>query len=137
MSDSGSLFRALAAILAALILASLAACPSQGRLPFQQGMTLFNEHNFGEALAQFEKSLAANPEQQLALFYKGRCLFELDRYDEAIPVFEEFLSRTEEERAAFSDERYDAEFYRDKAKQELGQEVPQNEEAIPEERMGG
>lgn len=126
-------------VLLALLAAGLcllAACPTKARLPYQKGLTLFQAQNYGGALTEFEKSLQADPEQKLALYYKARCLYELERFDEALPDFEEFIARTEPERAVYSDERYDAEFYRDKCKLELDQEVPQNEEAIPPPRMG-
>lgn len=136
MSNNRRAVRALILILLALGACLLAACVSKSRMPYEKGMRLFEAHNYGGALAEFEKSLAADPQQKMALFYKARCLYELDRYKEAMPDFEEFLKRTESDQATFDNERYDAAFYRDKCKEELGIEVPQNKEAIPPPRMG-
>jgi tetratricopeptide (TPR) repeat protein len=118
-----------------LVAAAVAGCPASSRGPYQQGMMLLQAGNYSEALAKFEASLEADPTQRMPLFGKARCLYELGQYEDALKIFEIFLSETERDRAKFSDERYDAEFYRDKCKLELGMEVPQNEDAIPEERM--
>ena len=135
MNDKSMARRTLLILTLLVSLSLFASCPTESRMPYQKGIRLYEAQNYGEALTEIEKSLAEDPEQNLALFYKARCLYELERYEEAIPAFEEFLSRTQTDRTAYGDERFDAEFYRDKAKQELGQEVPQNEEAIPEPRM--
>lgn len=116
------------------MLLGLAAC-NKPRLAYQQGLQALQAQEYDEALAKFEEVLAAEPESNLALFGKARCLYELERYEEALPLFEQFLTWTENVRAKYRDERFDAEFYRDKCKQELGMEVPQNPEAIPEEKM--
>lgn len=125
----------LCLLLALTCVFALCACPSSSRMPFQKGMALMQARDYGTALIKFEESLAADPTQKRPLYYKARCLYELDRFEEALEAFEKFLADTTKERSKFRDERFDAEFYRDKSKQELGIEVPQDPDAIPEERM--
>lgn len=72
----------------------------------------------------------------MALFGKARCTYELGQYAAALALYEDFLSRSEEQQAIYRDERFDAEFYRDKCKQQLGQEVPQDPLEIPPPPMG-
>lgn len=122
-----------AGVLVCLLL-GLASCNKE-RLYYQQGLHHLQAQEYTEALAKFELVLAADPESNMALLGKARCLYELGRHDEALPLFEQFLTQTERVRASYRDERFDAEFYRDKCKQELGIEVPQDPDAIPEERM--
>jgi len=124
----------LASLLLAWLTAALAGCNPQ-RYDYSRGMALLQAQDYTGAMAQFDKVLARDPASNMALFGKARCLYELERYDEALPLFEQFITQTEEIRADYRDERYDAAFYRDKCKLALGMEVPQNEEAIPEEKM--
>ena len=119
--------------LAAVILLC-AGCNTQ-RLDYTQGMALLQAQQYGPALEKFESFLEVEPDSNMGLYGKARCLYELQRYDEALPCFEQFLTQTENVRATYSDERSDAAFYRDKCKTELGMEVPQNQDAIPEEKM--
>jgi len=128
----------LALLTAVLVLSCLASCSkgSSSSMEYHQAQALLEGRQFGEALAKYEKVLAIEPESKLAVYGKGRCLYELKRYSEALPLFEHFLTMTEEERAVYDDERYDAAFYRDKCKQALGQEVPQNPNDIPPPPMG-
>ena len=114
----------------------LTGCPSSGRMAYQKGMALLQAQDYAGALAQFEKSLIAEPDSVMPLYGKARCLYGLKRYQEALPIFEDVLAKTEREKTLYSDTRYDAAFYRDKCKQELGQEVPQNPENIPPPPMG-
>jgi tetratricopeptide (TPR) repeat protein len=132
LPDAARCATGLALVLACV--AVLVACEPSARTLYQQGMRHLQAQEYGPALAKFEESLAAEP-SKMALFGKGRALFELARYDEALPVFEQFLVDTDRKRAAYSDERSDSEFYRDRCKQELGIEVPQDESAIPPPRM--
>ena len=124
----------LIGLLALALLAGTVSC-NKARDLYHKGMAELQAQQYGPALEDFEASLALDPTSNMALFGKARCLYELRRFDEALPVFEQFLTQTEPDRATYGDQRFDAEFYRDKCKQELGQEVPQNKDAIPEERM--
>ena len=133
MTKACRLLIALAAFPALIVLSG---CPASSRMPYQKGMMLLQAGKHGEALAKFEESLEADPTQRMPLFGKARCLYELGVYEESLKYFERFLGETERDRAKFSSERFDAEFYRDKCKLELGMEVPQNEDAIPPPRMG-
>lgn len=132
-SMSARVLCALVAVALCLLL-GLVGC-SKTRYNYQQGMHHLQAQEYSEGLEKFELVLAADPESSMALFGKARCIYELTRYDEALPLFEQFLTQTEGVRASYRDERFDAEFYRDKCKQELGIEVPQDPDAIPEERM--
>jgi len=132
--DEAILTRMLLAAAALGLLLVLAGC-SKTRYNYQQGLHHLQAQEYAEGLEKFELVLAVDPESKLALFGKARCLYELKRYDEALPLFEQFLTLSERVRASYRNERFDAEFYRDKCKQELGIEVPQDPDAIPEERM--
>jgi tetratricopeptide (TPR) repeat protein len=99
-------------------------------------MDHMSAQEYGPAVEEFNKALAAEPEMKMAVFGKARALFELKDFEPALALFEEFLVKTESDRGTFKKERWDSEFYRDKCKQELGMEVEQNKEAIPEPRMG-
>ena len=114
----------------------LTSCGSPGRQAYQRAMDLMAQQEYGPAVEEFDKALAAEPEMKMAVFGKARALFELKDYEPALALFEEFLVKTEDESGTFKKERWDSEFYRDKCKQELGMEVLQNEDAIPEPRMG-
>ena len=126
----------LVLLTAVLVLSCLAACNKGSSMEYHQAQALLEGRQYGEALAKYDKVLAIEPQSKLAVYGKARCLFELKRYSEALPLFEQFLTATEEERAIYDDERYDAAFYRDKCKQALGQEVPQNPSHIPPPPMG-
>jgi len=123
---------------AVLVLSCLAACnkASSSSMEYHQAQALLGGRQYGEALAKYDKVLSIEPESKLAVYGKARCLFELKRYSEALPLFEQFLTLTEEERAVYDNERWDAAFYRDKCKQALGQDVPQNPNDIPPPPMG-
>jgi len=114
----------------------IAACAGPERIHYQKAMDLMHGSNYGEALIEFDKVLNINPASNMALFGKARCLHQLNRFEDALPLFEQFLSQTDAERGTHRDERCDEEFYRDRCKQELGMEVPQNEDAIPPPPMG-
>ena len=124
-----------AATLLALAGVLLSTACDSGRIEYKQGLALLQAQQFGPALEKFDHYLQKNPDSNMALFGKARCLYELQRYDEALPCFEQFITQTDSERATFRDERFDAAFFRDKCKMELGIEVPQNPNTIPEEKM--
>lgn len=126
---------AISGVVAVLLLLATG-CQPGARTLYQQGLRHLQAQEYGPALEKFEESLALEPTSNMALFGKGRALYALNRYEDALPVFEQFLSQTEPVRATYADERSDAEFYRDKCKQELGIEVPQDPSAIPPPRMG-
>ncbi|MCH7472626.1 tetratricopeptide repeat protein [bacterium] len=122
---------------AASCLVLLGACPSAGRGHFKKGDLLFQQQNYGGALIEFEAALEAEPESKMALFKMARCLYKLNRFEDALAAYEKFLSATDgEDRATYQKERWDAAFYRDRCKQELGIEVPQDPSAIPPPPMG-
>lgn len=124
----------LALLLAAAML--LSGCPSPGYTTYNKATRHLQAQEYGEALEAFELALEKQPDMKMGIFGKGRALYELARYEEALATFEDFLAKTKDEPAAFQDQRYDAEFYRDKCKLELGMEVEQNERAIPPPPMG-
>lgn len=124
----------LLAALLGVLLAGLAGC-NPGRYDYSRGMAMYEAHDYTGAMDKFDKVLAREPDSNMALFGKANCLYKLERYKEALPLYEQFITQTEEVRAEYSDERYDAAFNRDKCKLALGMEVPQNKEAIPEEKM--
>jgi len=125
---------AAALLIAAAVL--LAGCPSKGRAAYQNAMLHLQAQEYQPALDDFRKSLAAEPDNYMALFGEARALYELKQYQQALPLFEQFLTKTDRDRATYSSERDDAEFYRDKCKLELGIEVPQNPADIPPPPMG-
>ncbi len=121
---------------AAALLACMAGCPNNANALFHEAQVQQTAQQFDKALATYDKVLAKNPESLMALSGKARCTYELGKHAEALALFEEFLTRSEAEQATYRDERYDAEFYRDKCKQALGQEVPQDPLEIPPPPMG-
>lgn len=134
----------LAVLKTYLFMASLAVallclgCEDTERSSYQKGMALMQAQDYPAALEKFDYSLQMNPEAKGALYRKAYCLYKLDRHADALPLFEQFLQRTDnnEWTAPFSDERKDAAFFRDKCKQALGQEVPQDPASIPPPPMG-
>lgn len=121
---------------AGAMLASLPGCPRSPNALFHQAQVQQTTQQFDQALATYDKVLAKDPQSLMALFGKARCTYELGRYDEALALYEDFLTRSEEQKAIYRDERYDAEFYRDKCKQQLGQAVEQDPTKIPPPPMG-
>ncbi|MCC7478225.1 tetratricopeptide repeat protein [bacterium] len=124
------------AVLALLLAAALLSCEKSARMHYTAAQNAQGAGDWVTALSEYEAILAMQPGDAMATLGKGRALYELRRFEEAIPLFEAFLEDTKNDPATFKDERYDAEFYRDKCKQELGQEVPQNPANIPEPPMG-
>ena len=124
---------ALALMLLGLLLAG---CNPDPTIHMHKAQNAFAGQQYGPALDEYNKVLELEPESRTALLGKGRSLYELKRYQEALDAFEKFLKLTEPERAAYRNERFDAEFYRDKCKQAMGEEVPQNPRNIPPPPMG-
>ncbi|MCB1220327.1 MAG: tetratricopeptide repeat protein [Planctomycetales bacterium] len=120
-----------------LVLACLASgCPSKGRASYQDGLRAYDAQDYNKALELFDKALEAEPESVMISYGRALSLYQLQRYEEAIEAFETFLQKSESERGSYQDERKDAAFYRDKCKEALGIEIPQNERAIPPPPMG-
>ncbi|MEZ5338899.1 MAG: tetratricopeptide repeat protein [bacterium] len=111
-------------------------CPSAGRDSYQRGLRAYDEGDYANALTDFDAALVAEPESVMAAYGRALTLFKLQRYEDAIEAFETFLAKSESERAVYQDERKDAAFYRDKCREALGIEIPQNERAIPPPPMG-
>jgi tetratricopeptide (TPR) repeat protein len=132
-----SLLLALAAAVSMLVL-GMGGCGESERASYQSGLRKMQARDYQGALDRFDYSLKQNPDSKSALYRKAYCLYKLGRHAEAKPLFEDFLRKTDnnEWTATFIDERRDAAFYRDKCKEALGEEVPQNQEAIPEPPMG-
>jgi tetratricopeptide (TPR) repeat protein len=118
------------------LLSGLAGCPNSPDALFHEAQYEQTQKQYDKALANYDKILAKEPGSLMALSGKARCTYELGKYAEALALFEKFLQQSEEERATYRSERYDAEFYRDKCKQQLGQDVPQDPTAIPPPPMG-
>jgi tetratricopeptide (TPR) repeat protein len=116
----------------------LGGCKPSERSLYQDGMLKMQAQDYAAAEQQFDASLKLNPGSKSALYRKAYCLYKLDKYSDALPLFEQFLKETDnnEWTVTFIDERKDAAFYRDKCKVELGQDVPQNPDAIPPPPMG-
>jgi tetratricopeptide (TPR) repeat protein len=55
-----------------------------GRDSFDQGMTLFNQGNFRDALPYFQRATEEDPKFAQSYFYLGRSLINLRRWREAI-----------------------------------------------------
>lgn len=124
------------AALVALVLFAVTGCPTSVNARYHKGQDLLAGKQYQPALDEFNKILEKEPDGVMALFGKARCLYGLGKYSEALPAFEDFLKKTYEECDIYRDERYDAEFYRDKCKLALGEEVPQNPADIPPPPMG-
>ena len=111
-------------------------CPTSPTARFHEAQALQVDQQFAPAIAEYDKILAKDPKSNMAIFGKAYCLYKLNKYSDALPLYEQFLTQTESEVATYKSERYDAEFYRDKCKQALGQDVPQNPADIPPPPMG-
>jgi tetratricopeptide (TPR) repeat protein len=118
------------------LLSVCAGCNESGRSMNHKAIMQMQDKDYAGALASYEKGLELEPDSKVLVLGKARALFELGRYQEALPLFEYFIQQAYSERATFKDEIFDAEFFRDKCKQELGLPVEQNKEAIPPPRMG-
>lgn len=112
------------------------ACDNSAHGPYSSAELKRAAGEFQPALDDYNKALAIDPQSHMALWGKAYCTYKLGKYSEALPLFEEFLKATEPEMATYKAQRYDAEFYRDKCKQELGETVPQNPCNIPPPPMG-
>jgi tetratricopeptide (TPR) repeat protein len=123
-------------LLALLLLVLGAGCDNSARAAMHNAEFAMAAQDFEKALGLYEKVLEKQPDSVMGLFGKARALYELKRYAEAKPLFEMFLTKTEVEQAQFRKERYDAEFYRDKCKQELGETVEADPSKIPPPPMG-
>ncbi len=123
-------------LLACILVSALFSCEKSARMHYTAAQNAQGAGDWGTALTEYEAILAKLPDDAMATLGKGRALYELGRFEEALPFFEKFLEQTKSDPAIFKDERYDAEFYRDKCKQGLGQEVPQDPTHIPEPPMG-
>ena len=116
----------------------LTGCKPSERTLYQQGMERMQAQQYQDAADKFDASLKLNPNSKSALYRKAYCLYKLGKFADALPLFEQFLTETDnnEWTATFVNERKDAEFYRDKSKLALGQDVPQNPADIPPPPMG-
>ena len=56
-----------------------------GRDSFDQGMALFNQGNFTDALPYFQRATEEDPKFAQSYFYLGRSLINLRRWRDAIP----------------------------------------------------
>ena len=130
------MFLRIAILMCMAILFVSAGCNQSGRSLNHKAMMQMQDKDYAGALATYEEALKLEPDSKVLLFGKAKALYFLDRYDEALPLFEDFIVKADGERAAYKDEIYDAKFYRDKCKMELGIEVEQNPDAIPPPRMG-
>ncbi len=119
-----------------LLLLGCAGCNQSGRSLNHKAIMQMQDKDYAGALATYEEALKLEPDSKVLLFGKAEALYFLERYDEALPLLEDFLVKADAERAAYKEEIFDAKFYRDKCKQELGMPVEQNKEAIPPPRMG-
>lgn len=113
-----------------------AGCNPDPTIQMRKGQALLDGRQYGPAINEFDKVLAAQPDNKGALLGKARSLYMLKKYQEALALFEKFIADTESERALYRNDRFDAEFYRDKCKQALGETVEQNPLHIPPPPMG-
>lgn len=125
-----------AMVLIAAALLSFCGCAKSARMHYTAAQNAQGANDWNTALSEYEEVLKQQPDDVMGLLGKARSLYELKRFSEALPLFEQFLDKTKGDPATFKGERYDAEFYRDRCKQELGQEVPQDPTHIPEPPMG-
>jgi tetratricopeptide (TPR) repeat protein len=119
-----------------MLLCMAAACPSSGRDTYQQALRKYDASDYPAALALFDKAAELEPESVMIMYGRALTLYKLERFEEAISAFDTFIDKSEPVREDYRDERSDAAFYRDKSRLALGQELEQNEEAIPPPPMG-
>ena len=125
-------------VLCLALFATTGGCDDTERSSYQKGLALMQAKDYSGAEAKFDYSLSKNPDSKSALYRKAYCIYKQGKHAEALPLFEDFLGKTDnnEWTATFIDERRDAQFFRDKCKLALGQEVPQDPNNIPEPPMG-
>ncbi|GHO47840.1 tetratricopeptide repeat protein [Ktedonospora formicarum] len=58
---------------------------------FQKGVSLFNNHQFTQALAAFDQVINANPQDLAAYFNKAKTLEQLGRKEEALHVYDQCI----------------------------------------------
>ncbi len=59
---------------------------------FENGIALYEQEKYQEALEQFEQEIALNPDHGECYAYKGGCLFYLKRVDDALAAFEQSIA---------------------------------------------
>ena len=123
-------------LICGLLIIAGTGCNKSARSLNHKAMMQMQDQDFAGALATYEEALQLEPDSKVLLFGKAEALYKLERYEEALPLFEEFIKKADPERAVYRDEIFDAEFYRDKCKQTLGETVEQDPDAIPPPRMG-
>ena len=73
-----------------LLVLAMSACTTMpifqpGRDSFDEGMALFNQGNYRDALPYFQRATEENPNFAQAYFYLGRSMIGLRRWRDAIP----------------------------------------------------
>ena len=84
--------------------ASPAAKLAEARLHFQQGVALYQEHNYDAALAEFQGAYAASSEP-VVLYNMGLTFKALFRYADAVATLEHYLSESAARKEALTPER--------------------------------
>jgi tetratricopeptide (TPR) repeat protein len=128
--------RATLLLALSLSVLALAGCYKSVREHYSAAQFAQSANDWGTALEEYNEVLKRVPDDSMALFGKARCLYELRRFEEAIPIFEQVLKNTDDEKAVFKQVRYDAEFYRDKCRVELGETIEQDKSTLPPPPMG-
>ncbi|MEN6460494.1 MAG: tetratricopeptide repeat protein [Syntrophomonas sp.] len=59
---------------------------------YQQGVELFNQRNYEEALHNFEEAASLNPNESVYYDWQGSCLYYLVAFDEALQSFNKALA---------------------------------------------
>lgn len=59
---------------------------------YQQGVDLFDQGNYEEALHRFEEAAELNPSESIYYDWQGSCLYHMVAFDEALPAFEKALA---------------------------------------------
>jgi len=59
---------------------------------YNEGVSLYNQGRYGEAIIKFERSLEIDPKNKEAWFYKGLSLDDLEKYSEAIICYDKAIA---------------------------------------------
>jgi tetratricopeptide (TPR) repeat protein len=92
--------------------------------------------DYGTAIAEYDKGLAKQPDSVMLRFGKAKALYGQEKWPEARALFEEFLQLTSTDQHPWIKQRKEAEFYRDRCRQEMGETVEQDPREIPPPPMG-
>ena len=127
------MYRAAAACAVLLL---LSACETTARTHYHNGEMALMAKDYARAIEEYDKALVKEPDHLQARLGRAKALYGQKKWAEARTAFEEFLKLTETDQHPWRKERQDAQFYRDRCRQQLGETLEQDPRAVPPPPMG-